>query len=240
MVLQLKPDEGDDSDAEQQIRMELERQFAGDLEPALRDQMNDLIPPTASDQQVQAAPSQVNATSEPVRHVLRRYLQQGAELGVSVAFDQMQTIGMAFDWTLAHTAAAHWASTYSYQLIQGMNDTTRAQLQIAIDEWFKDATSLGMLRDQLAPTFGPKRAQLIASTETTRSAYMGSIESYRQSGVVQEVEWVTVNDEKVCAICGPHDGERASLGSTWSNGDTIPAHPSCRCFCRPVVESVQP
>jgi len=241
MVLQLQPDEGDDSDAEQQIRMELERQFAEELTTSLRDQMNDLIPPTASDQAVRAAPGQVAATSEQVRTVLRRHLQQGAELGVSVAFDQMNTIGMAFDWTLSHTRAAQWASQYSYQLIQGMNATTQAQMQIAVDEWFKDATSLGALRQQLSPTFGPKRAQLIAQTETTRAAYEGSTEGYRQSSVVNEVEWVTVNDEKVCSICGEEpdglSGKRAALGGSFPGGyDGPPAHPGCRCFVRPVVE----
>jgi SPP1 gp7 family putative phage head morphogenesis protein len=236
MVLQLQPDEGDESDAEQQIRMEIERQFAAELEPALRDQMNDLIPPTATDAMVRAAPGNVAATSEQVRTVLRRHLQQGAELGVSVAFDQMNTIGMAFDWSLVHTRAAQWASRYSYDLIQGMNQTTQAQLQIAVDEWFKDATSLGALRQQLAPTFGGKRAQLIAQTETTRAAYQGSVDSYRQSGVVSEVEFVTVNDEKVCSLCGPLDGERAPLGGTFPGGYTIPVHVNCRCFCRPVLE----
>ncbi len=239
MVLQLKPDEGDDSDAEQQIRMELEREFAADLTTALRDQMNDLIPPTATDTEVRAAPSQVSATSEPVRATLRRYLQQGAELGASIAFDQMSNIGMAFDFTLAHTAAAQWASRYSYDLIHGMNQTTQTQMQIAVDEWFKDQTSLGMLRDQLAPTFGKKRAQLIAQTETTRAAYQGSKQGYQESGVVSQVEWVTVNDERVCPQCGPLDGTRAPLDGAF-DGDTPPLHPGCRCFVRPVVDEPQP
>jgi SPP1 gp7 family putative phage head morphogenesis protein len=239
MVLQLQPDDGEDSDAEQQIRMEIERQFAAELEQSLRDQMNDLIHPTATDAEVRAAPGNVAATSEQVRTVLRRHLQQGAELGVSVAFDQMNTIGMAFDWTLAHTAAAQFARQYSYQLIQGMNATTQAQLQIAVDEWFKDQTSLGALRQQLAPTFGGRRAQLIAQTETTRAAYQGSVAGYEQSGVVSEVEWVAVNDERVCKICGDEpdglNGKRAPLGGSFQGGYMPPAHPGCRCFVRPVI-----
>jgi hypothetical protein len=54
MVLQLDPDA---DDAEQALRMELERQFAADMERALREQMNDLIPPTASDDTVRQAPA---------------------------------------------------------------------------------------------------------------------------------------------------------------------------------------
>jgi SPP1 gp7 family putative phage head morphogenesis protein len=138
-----------------------------------------------------------------------------------------------------HTAAAQWASRYSYDLIRGMNQTTQAQMQIAVDEWFKDQTSLGALRKQLEPTFGAKRAKLIAQTETTRAAYEGSKEGYQESGVISEVEWVCVNDEKVCPICGEDglNGKRAPLGGEFPDGtDGPPAHPGCRCFVRPVVD----
>jgi SPP1 gp7 family putative phage head morphogenesis protein len=233
MVLQLDPGE---DDAEQQIRMEVERQFSDELNSALRGQMNDLLPPTASDDLVRQAPGRVEETSGPVRDVLRRHLLRGADLGVSVSFDQMQTIGMAFDWTLAHTHAGQWASRYSYDLIGGMNQTTRTQLQTAINEWFTNPDSLGMLRRQLEPTFGARRAQLVAQTETTRAAAEGSIAGYEQSGVVAEMEWQTVLDEKRCPICRDLHGERAPLRGTFPGGYSAPAHPGCRCFVRPVIQ----
>ena len=236
MVLQLDPDE---DDAEQKIRMELERQFSDELNSALHGQMNDLLPPTASDDLVRQAANRVEETSGPVRDVLRRHLLRGADLGVSVAFDQMSTIGMAFDWTLAHTHAGAWSSRYSYDLIQGMNQTTRTQLQTAVNEWFQNPDSLATLRRQLEPTFGPRRAQLVAQTETTRAAAEGSIAGYEQSGVVLEMEWQTVNDERVCPICGDGptglSGKRAPLRGTFPGGYTAPAHPGCRCFVRPVI-----
>jgi SPP1 gp7 family putative phage head morphogenesis protein len=236
MVLQLAPDEGDDSDAEQQIRMEIERKFGRELADAFDEQLQTLLPDNATDAQVRAAANQVTATSGPVREVLRRHLTQSSSLGVSMAFDQMNTIGMAFDWSLPHVQAAQWASQYSYQLVQGINTTTQARLQQAVDDWFKERTTIGDLQQELAPIFGGKRAQLIAQTETTRAAYEGSKQGYQESGVVSQVEWVTVNDERVCPQCGPLDGTRAALGGTFDGGGTPPLHPGCRCFVRPVVE----
>lgn len=236
MVLQLDPSE---DDAEQALRMELERQFAAELELALREQMNDLIPPTASDDTVRAATANVTATSGPVRDALVKGLARGASIGVGVAFDQMQTIGMGFDWTLAHTEASKWASQYSFDLVRGINSTTQAQLQTAIEEWFRNPDSLGALRKQLTPTFGARRAQLIAQTETTRAAFEGSVLGYEESKVVAEVEWVTVNDERVCPTCGPLNGKRAPLRGTFEGGASVPAHPGCRCFVRPVIEEPQ-
>ena len=234
MVLQLDPDK---DDAEQALRMALEKQFAADMEKAFREQMNDLVPPTASDDEVRAAPAHVTATSGPVRDALYRNLARGSSLGVGVAFDQMQTIGMAFDWTLAHTEASKWASQYSFDLVKGINSTTQAQLQTAVDEWFRNPDSLAALRKQLTPTFGPKRSQLIAQTETTRAAFEGSKQGYQESGVIAEIEWVTVNDELVCTTCGPLDEKRAPLDGTFEGDYLPPAHPNCRCFVRPVVET---
>lgn len=234
MVLQLEPGE---DDAEQQIRMELERQFQSELERALHGQLNDLLPPNATDEQVRQATAMVEQTSGPVRDALRRNLARGADLGVSIAFDQFANIGLAFDWTLAHTEASRFASQYSYDLVRGMNATTRTQLQIAVDEWFTNPDSLGMLRRQLEPTFGARRAQLVAQTETTRSAAEGSIAGYEQSGVVAEMEWATVNDERVCPVCGPLNGKRAPLRGTFEGGVRAPAHPGCRCFVRPVIDA---
>jgi SPP1 gp7 family putative phage head morphogenesis protein len=241
MVLQL--DDGSD-DAEQQIRMELERKFGRELGRAFDDQLQQLIPDNATEEQVRAAVHQVTATSDGVRAVLRQSLEQSSSLGVSVALDTLEQIGMGFDWTLAHSKAAKWASTYTYELIQGINTTTQARLQTAVDDWFREPTTIRDLQRELEPTFGKRRAKLIAQTETTRAAHEGSAAGYEESGVVAEMEWVAVNDEKVCPICGndPNglNGKRAPLRGTFPGGYKPPAHPGCRCFVRPVVEGKKP
>ena len=236
MVLQLQPDEGDDSNAEQQIRLGLERKFGRDLADAFDEQLQELLPPNATDDQVRAAASRVTITSEPVREVLRRSLEQGSSLGVSVAFDTLQNIGLGFDFTLAHTNAARWASNYSYQLVQGINATTQARLQTAVNDWFRERTTLPDLVRELEPTFGKRRARLIAQTETTRSAAMGSTIGYQESGVVQQVEWRTAMDERRCVTCAPKEGKRAPLSNPMVDGVEIPAHPGCRCWWVPVIE----
>jgi len=239
MVLQLSADDGDNSDAEQQIRMELERKFGRDLGRAFDDQLQQLIPDNATDEQIRAAVHQVTATSDGVRAVLRQSLEQSSSLGVSVALDTLEQIGMGFDWTLAHNRAAKWASNYTYELVQGINATSQTRLQTAVDDWFREPTTIRDLQRELEPTFGKRRARTIAATETTRAAYQGSVEGYRESGVVAEMEWVSVNDERVCVICGDGptglNGKRAPLGGTFPGGYTAPAHVNCRCFVRPII-----
>jgi SPP1 gp7 family putative phage head morphogenesis protein len=235
MVLQLNPDGDEDDDAEQQIRRQLEKRFERELAGAFDEQLDTLLPEGASDDVIRAAPHQVTMSSEPVREVLRRNLEQGSSLGVSVAFDTLEQIGMAFDYTLAHAKAARWASAYSYELVRDINATTSARLQVAVQDWFNERTTLPDLVKEIEPTFGRRRAKLIAQTETTRSAAMGAIEGYAESGVVQEMEWATVNDERRCQTCLGLDGKRAPLRGTFPGGYTAPAHPGCRCIIRPVI-----
>jgi HK97 family phage portal protein len=233
LVLELDPD---DDEAEQAIRMEIERRFERELSGAFKEQLGDLLPEDASDEVIRNAPNQVEATSQPVREILRKELEQSASLGVSVSLDTLEQIGLGFDWTLAHADASRWASQYSYELIRGINSTTQARMQVAVNDWFNERTTLRDLVRELEPTFGRKRAKLIAITETTRAAREGSIVGYEHSGVVQEVEWSTVRDERVCPICGGLHAKRATLRGTFEGGKSHPpAHPGCRCFIRPVI-----
>lgn len=234
LILQLDPD---DDEAERNIRGELERKLERDLTVEFRAQLATLLPDDASDETIRQAASQVVATSEPVREVLRRNLEQSASLGVSIALDTMENIGLGFDWTLANTDAARWASQYSYELVRGINSTSQARLQVAVEDWFRERTTLPDLVKELQPTFGKRRARVIAQTETTRAAAQGSILGFEQSGVVDQAEWVTVKDERVCPTCGPLHGKRAPLRGTFEGGKSYPpAHPKCRCFVRPVVK----
>jgi SPP1 gp7 family putative phage head morphogenesis protein len=230
MVLQLEP--GDDSDAEQRAKEQVERKFGRDLADAFDEQLNTLLPADATDEQVRAAPHQVSATSEPVREVLRRSLEQGSSLGTTIAFDTLQNAGIAFDWTLAHAQGARYASTYSYELVRGINATSQTRIQQAVDDWFKERTTLSDLIKELEPTFGKKRARTIAQTETTRAAVEGSRLGYQQSGVVSELQIKIANDEHVCPICGPLSDTRVSLDSE----DVPPFHVNCRCWVAPVIK----
>lgn len=257
LVLQLDPS---DDEAEQKIRMALERRTTDDLETGLRMWLKDAIP-NASSVELDAIEQRLESGRWRIRDVLRRALQDSADLGVSVAVDQFENIGFGFDWTLANQSAAEWVESYTFDLVTGITDTTMERLQIAIPEWINNGDPLQSLYDDLTPMFGRSRAELIASTEVTRAYAEGNAQAYRASGVVRAMEWRTANDEKVCPECGPlgglhNDGGGQSpkpLGhqigavSELSNPKFThpvtgkvyglpPAHPRCRCWVVPVIE----
>lgn len=254
-TLQLDPD---DDEAEQKIRMDIERESAQQLDRALGRQLSAVTAtaPGSVDEAIQRA----RAAGEPVRDTLRRMLQLSADLGVSVAVNQFDNIGFGFDWTLANQAAAEWVNQYTFDLVSRINRTTERRLQTAVSEWITNGEPLRELRKELE-RMNIQRAELIASTETTRAFYEANKIAYQESGVVSGMQWVTANDERVCPVCGPLGGltvddgevrpasiEQQERNAVFSglNGEFVhpidggtyspPAHPRCRCGVVPVIE----
>lgn len=172
------------------------------------------------------------------RDVLERVLIDSTDLGVTVALDQLENAGFAFDWTLVNTAAREQARNYVGTLITRINDTTLANVRESVARWVNNGEPLSALVSDLRNSgFSPRRAQLIAATEVTRAYADANEQVYRASGVVDLVEWRTAVDERVCVVCGALHGKRAPLGQLFDGQYRPPAHPGCRCWIVPIVAS---
>lgn len=83
-----------------------------------------------------------------------------------------------------------------------------------------------------------QRSVLIARTEIMTALNEGTRQLWAQgvaSGDLDssdlEQEWMIADDERVCPICAPLDGEHAPIGGRFpgAGGSGPPAHPACRC-----------
>jgi SPP1 gp7 family putative phage head morphogenesis protein len=153
-------------------------------------------------------------------------------------FPENSPLEFGVNWDLANDDAARWSLEYAAELVRGIEQTTQARLQREISNWIENGETLPDLQRRLAPMFGETRAELIAATEVTRAFAEGNQAAWRESGVVQRHRWNTANDELVCLICGPLNGEVTEIGKPFPNTNIIapPAHPRCRCWLTPVVE----
>lgn len=77
------------------------------------------------------------------------------------------------------------------------------------------------------------RMDTIARTEVIRSHNQGRIKFHHRVGV-QKSEWLTMEDERVCPVCGPLDGKVFPTDKF----PNIPAHPQCRCQALPAYPLV--
>ena len=75
------------------------------------------------------------------------------------------------------------------------------------------------------------RMEMIARTEVLRAHNMGRLKFHQEAGI-ENLEWMTMDDERTCPVCGPFDGKKYSIDKFPQQ----PAHPFCRCANLPVVD----
>jgi SPP1 gp7 family putative phage head morphogenesis protein len=190
----------------------------------------------------------------PFRDAVVRGLQRIAIAGAEFGREQVerQVFGVkAFagkaagdplniDWQLANNAVAEWARKYGYDLVSGINATTRQRLRQEISQFVQNDEALPELITRLEDVFGPVRAELIGVTEVTRSFAEGNRQAWKEAGIIQKQEWRTANDELRCPICSGLDGQIVGLDEKFTGGiDSPPAHPRCRCWLSPVTEFIE-
>lgn len=249
LVLQSNPD--DDEDEQKQAR-KIEDKVTKILADELASQKEvifvgneskmDLPPEYVDMGKLMDAPARIDELSGKhgtARDALRQALMNGVDLGVATAVKQFETVGFSFDWTLTNKNARDWAEQHSSELIRGIDATTKEHVRQQIGQWINNGDPLSALNKSLEITFGKKRAELIASTEVTRSFAEANNQAYKDSGVVKKIEWRTAKDELVCPICGPLSGKKADINKGFDKYNIPPAHPRCRCWIVPVIEGKQ-
>ena len=113
---------------------------------------------------------------------------------------------------LVNDEAAAWAGRRSGELITGIDRTTRDAVRLAVEQNIEAGGTPRTLAARLNGTqtgygaLSPKRAMMIAVTETTRSYAEGNLIAWRESGVVETITWHTANDDIVCPVCAPLGG----------------------------------
>lgn len=152
-----------------------------------------------------------------------------AELFIKQVETLVLEINIGVEWGLVNQWAIDWVSSYTFDLVRGMTQTSQAALQKAIEAFYRDGLSKEQLISLIEPLFGPVRAEMIAVTEVTRAAVEG------ERAMVQWIEqnnpsirlipvWQTANDDIVCPICAPRHNKIIE------DGIFPPAHPRCRCW----------
>ena len=149
------------------------------------------------------------------------------------AYQLMGETGIELDIAMVSQEALDWARDYSFELVTGLDQTTRRLVQGAVSSYVETpGMTVGDLSDLLEPAFGERRAQMIATTEVTRAYSEATNQHQRivqqETGIEMRRIWETLRDELVCPICGPLNGLPED---DWAVRfpDGPPAHPNCRC-----------
>jgi len=135
--------------------------------------------------------------------------------------------------------ASNYVEGYLGITIADITNTTRTSVNDALVDYVLDPElSLDDLAATLQATvFSQSRIEGITATEITRAMYEGEnafAAQLREAGFEYVRYWYTVNDERVCPICGPLHGLPETPEGGWDPSGVGPgifpdAHINCRC-----------
>lgn len=153
-----------------------------------------------------------------------------------------------------------WIRDHTFQFAREVNRTSETMLKESLALGVQNGESIPQFKKRIQEVFNLRRgsAERIARTEMNRAQNGGTVEAWRQSGVVSAQVWDAAND--ACPFCHQLDGEPVALGGTFlANGqDAIgyvdgeqvsmpmnygdvrhpPLHPNCRCTLIPELIEV--
>jgi hypothetical protein len=147
-------------------------------------------------------------------------------------------VTFAVDWTLTNSRALEHATRYAFDLVRGIDSTSRDVISRAVGGFVETpGMTIGDVIEQLAlGGFNEARAERVAVTEITRAYATGermAAEELRRElpDVRMTKTWVTNNDDIVCDICGQNHMEEVDIDDTFPSGDSEPpGHVNCRCW----------
>lgn len=129
-------------------------------------------------------------------------------------------------------AARRWIQEHVADLVKGVNETTRQSLRDTIEQGWMDGQGVDdiAIRIRDVMDFASRyRSFMIARTETTNTANMGSIAAAKQAGIETKT-WYAALDERVCPLCNDLHGTTIPIDEPFEFGGMGPSrHPNCRC-----------
>ncbi len=157
--------------------------------------------------------------------------------GGKQALSQLET-DVSFD--LQNPRADEWLKTNALDHAKSIVSTLKDEAKTRILAGLKEGLGSEDIASNLSDFFDSQsswRALRIARTEVIGGYAEGSIEGYRQSGVVSMKRWITAEDDKVDDSCSQNEADGPiSLGASFSSGDDAPPlHPNCRCVIAPEI-----
>lgn len=146
-------------------------------------------------------------------------------------FMQQAMEGLDVEYTPADEAAYKWVEEHAFELARGVNDTTMEMLRRELGEaWETEGvTDIASRIREVFDNCSRYRSYMIARTETTNTANMGSMTGAKRAGATQK-EWLTGLDERVCPTCGALNGVKVDIDELFNGEILAPSrHPNCRC-----------
>lgn len=172
----------------------------------------------------------------------------------------LRQVGIEIPEWIERPETAEWIKDHTFQFARQINRTTENILKNTLTTSVQSGASISTLKKRIQEAFNLRRkeAERIARTEMNRAQNGGTVEAWKQSGVVTAQIWDAANDS--CPFCYQMHGKTVALDGVFiPEGDNAigyvddaqvimpmnygdvrhpPLHPNCRCTLIPKVKEI--
>jgi hypothetical protein len=124
-------------------------------------------------------------------------------LAVGAAHGQTQLPGITIDWDIDQPEVDRFLRRHVLDLAKELDDTTRARLATVIRRGVREGQSVAQIQQAIMETarrMSVQRARAISQTEVIRAFAAGSVQVYRNSGLVRGLGWID-GQSGACGFC---------------------------------------
>ncbi|MGZ0086350.1 minor capsid protein [Caldibacillus thermoamylovorans] len=159
-------------------------------------------------------------------------IEKNIEIAISFSLLRKEVIDeiINFNWSGIPFSERIWDNTNA--LVKAL----RTELYIGIQQ----GESIDKIARRIDKQFNSKayQSQRLIRTETARVISSAQEKIYKDSGVVQKVQWVATLEGNTCEQCARLDGKQFNLDD--DTKPSPPKHPNCRCCLIPIIEGYEP
>lgn len=167
--------------------------------------------------------------------IVYKFGEDAIKVGAS---DAQNAYDLPDNFSLEHSGAISFIKERADQATDsvalGILDQARGIIAHNLEQ---DQTSISKIKEDIVSQLSQDidwRVERIVRTELITAYGQGSYDAYVASDVVEELKWLTAEDERVCPICAPNDQKVVKIGEEFPSGNNHePAHIQCRCTTVP-------
>ncbi|WP_337019744.1 minor capsid protein [Oceanobacillus massiliensis] len=133
----------------------------------------------------------------------------------------------------------NWSGVPFSQRIWDNQDKLVKSLRSEIVRGIRDGESIDKVSRRIGKQFDSKayESQRLMETEMARVIESAQDQVYKDSDVLEKVQYLATLEQNTCDECAALDG---NIYSVDENKPIIPRHPKCRCTYAPYLEDYQP
>lgn len=153
-------------------------------------------------------------------------------------------VGEGTNFSMATDVVQNYLKDRTFKFSFEVNQETNRLLGDTLKEGVKNGEGIPQLRARVSELFTDMesyRSERIARTEVISASNFAANEAYNQSGVVNQVQWLATEDDRIDDECAELDGNIIDLGDSFANNEYFgdveypPVHANCRCTVIPIV-----